>query len=409
MGVPTSAERTRRTRRTLLPLSLIFLAVGVSTALFLPFLSLFLSTDVNAGPVRVTVFLVASPLAGVVAASLLGRLSDRRPIRRRLLIGASLAGFAGALATAFVRDYWVLLGLAVTGLAVAGALYPQTFAFARQVLLRENPAGAAMAITGLRTVFSVAWVAGPPLAAALLEIGGFTLVYGGAALMYLLAGVVAACWLREPPPLGTPVVEDGAPAPVPAGPDASRTVLLVAAAGFTLLQTPMTLGAQALPLYTSTVLGGEVSDAGVILGLCAALEIPIMLGLGRLTTRFPLRPMILTGAAAGLAYFVVAATAGSVWVLLAAQLLNASFIAAVSGLGITYVQEMLPRQPGRATTLFTNSFPIGAMLAGPLFGVAQHFGFRWAFGMSVALSAAGLLLVLLARPPARARVDHPVG
>jgi SET family sugar efflux transporter-like MFS transporter len=91
-----------------------------------------------------------------------------------------------------------------------------------------------------------------------------------------------------------------------------------------------------------------------------------------------------------------------------AQLLNALFIAAVSGLGITYVQEMLPRQPGRATTLFTNTFPIGAMLAGPLFGVAQHFGFRLAYGMGIGLSIAGLLLVLAARPPGPSRRNDPV-
>ncbi len=395
MGIET-AVRPRRAARALIPLGLMFLAVGISTALVTPFLALFLSTEVRAGPVRVTVFLIAAPLSGVVASWLIGRLSDRRAIRRRLLIGASLAGFAGSLATAFVRDYGILLGLAVTAFAVAGALFPQTFAYARQVLLRDNPTGAAMAISGLRTVFSVAWVAGPPLAAVLLQTGGFRLVFGAAAAMYLLAAATAVV-LTEPPAVGAPAADGTAPAPVPAGRDASRTTLLLTTAGFTLLQCPITLGAQALPLYTGTDLGGDVGDAGLILGLCAALEIPLMLALGWLSTRLPLRPLILGGAAAGAAYFGVATAAGSVWVLLAAQLLNALFIAAVSGLGITYVQEMLPRQPGRATTLFTNTFPIGAMLAGPLFGVAQHFGFRLAYAMSTALCVLGLLLIMLTR------------
>jgi SET family sugar efflux transporter-like MFS transporter len=397
MGVRAAAGTTRRGGRALVPLGLMFLAVGISTALVVPFLSLFLSTDVHAGPVRVTVFLVAAPLSGVVASWAIGRLSDRRPIRRRLLIGASLAGFAGSLATAFVRDYWILLGLAVTALAVANALFPQTFAFARQVLLRDNPAGAAMTISGLRTVFSVAWVAGPPLAAVLLQAGGFRYVYGVAAGMYLLAAAVAAGALGEPPAIGAPVAGDSTPAPAPAGRDASRVTLLLAAVGFTLLQCPMTLGAQALPLYARDDLGGDVADAGLILGLCAALEIPLMLGLGRLTTRLSLRSLILGGAAVGVAYFAVATAAGSVGVLLAAQLLNALFIAAVSGLGITYMQEMLPRQPGRATTLFANTFPIGAMLAGPLFGIAQHAGFRLAYGMGTALCALGLLLLVPTR------------
>ena len=409
MGVQTAAGTGRRAGGALIPLGVMFLAVGISTALVMPFLSLFLSTEVRAGPVEVTVFLVAAPLAGVVASWLIGRLSDRRAIRRLLLVGASLAGFAGSLATAFVRDYWILLGLAATAFAVANALFPQTFAYARQVLLRDNPAGAAMAISGLRTVFSLAWVAGPPLAAVLLQAGGFRFVYGAAAGMYLLAAVVATFLLSEPPAVDAPAADGTPAAPVPAGRDASRATLVLATAGFTLLQCPITLGAQALPLYASNDLGGDVGDAGLILGLCAALEIPLMLGLGRLTTRVPLRPLILGGAAAGVAYFGVATAAGSVWVLLAAQLLNALFIAAVSGLGITYVQEMLPRQPGRASTLFANTFPIGAMLAGPLFGIAQHAGFRLAYVTGTALCALGLLLLVPTRNDHVAERAGPVG
>jgi SET family sugar efflux transporter-like MFS transporter len=69
----------------------------------------------------------------------------------------------------------------------------------------------------------------------------------------------------------------------------------------------------------------------------------------------------------------------------------------VTGLGITYMQDMLPRHPGRATTLFTNSFPLGAMLAGPLFGLAQHFGYRLAYWICAALCAAGLLMLVTVR------------
>ncbi|MEE3921489.1 MFS transporter [Micromonospora sp. BRA006-A] len=87
-------------------------------------------------------------------------------------------------------------------------------------------------------------------------------------------------------------------------------------------------------------------------------------------------------------------------VLLLAQPVNALFIAAVSGVGIAYVQDLLPGEPGRATTLFTNTFPIGAMLAGPLLGLSAQVGYRWAYGMSTALCAAGLLVLLLTRPRA---------
>jgi SET family sugar efflux transporter-like MFS transporter len=105
----------------------------------------------------------------------------------------------------------------------------------------------------------------------------------------------------------------------------------------------------------------------------------------------------------GVAYFGLAAVTTSVWVLFAGQLLNALFIAAVSGLGISYVQDMLPGQPGRASTLFSNTFPIGAVVAGPLFGLAQHFGYRLAYVMAAGLCMAGLLLLVTARNTGRTR------
>jgi MFS transporter, SET family, sugar efflux transporter len=426
MSPDAAVPHRRRVGGALLPLGLMFLAVGVSTAVVLPFLSLFLSTDVHAGPVRVTLFLIAAPLSGVVIATLLGRLSDRWPIRRRVLIGASLAGMLSMGLTSFVRDYWVLLALTATATALAGSLFPQTFAYARHVLAPAGTGGSALAISGLRTVFSLAWVAGPPLGSVLLRAGGFTSLYAVAAAMYAGAALVAIGWLAEvrtpagpapsgcaAPPAGAAgggaagggAAGGGAGEPVPAGTEGGaggvpRATLLLTAAGFTLLQCPLTLAVQALPLFISTDLGGRASDAGLILGLCAALEIPLMLSLGALAARVRLRVLVLAGGGCGVGYYALAAVSTQVWMLAAAQLLDALFIAAVSGLGISYTQELLPRQPGRATTLFTNSFPIGAMLAGPVFGLAQHLGYRLAYASATTLCAIGLAILSVTRPPA---------
>jgi len=388
-----------RVGRALLPLGLLFFAVGISTALYYPFMSLFLSTEVGAGPVGVTAFLIAAPLSSVLGASLVGRLSDRRPIRRALMLAAAVTGVIGTGLTAVVRDYWVLLGLAVTAFALAGSLFPQAFAYARQVLERDDPGRAAMGISGLRTVFSLAWVAGPPLAAFLLESGGFAWVYGTAALMYVVAALVAVFWIEE---VATPA-RVGPEETTGAGLDAPRWTLWLTATAFTLLQIPLTLAVQALPLFVGTELGGRVGDAGLVLGLCAGLEIPLMLGLGALAIRMPVRRLLFLGGACGIAYYALAALATSLWVVVAGQPLNAMFIAAVSGLGISYVQDMLPQHPGRATTLFTNTFPLGAMLAGPLLGLAQHFGYRLAFWLCAALCVAGVLLLALVRPGGRAQ------
>ncbi len=426
VGWPTMALDTdllpRSVGRTLLPLAAVFLAVGISTAMVGPFLSLFLSTAVHAGPLEVTAFLIATPLAGVVSSTLVGRASDRWPIRRKIMIAASLSGLIGTGLAAFVREYAVLLAVSVTLFAFAGALYPQSFAYARQVLSRDDPDRAAMGISALRTVFSLAWVAGPPLAALLLSLGGFRLLYAAASATYVASGLVAVFLLKEQPG-SAPAVEPPSdlvppsdPVPPPSsvrsdsdvvvepavrpGPEPTRLVLWLTVVAFVLLQCPLALGVQALPLYVSRDLGGKVADAGLILGFCAFLEIPLMLGLGWLTTRIRLRSLVVAGACCGVVYELLAVLATGVPLLVGAQIVNALFIAAVNGLGITYMQDMLPGRPGRATTLFTNSFPIGAVLGGPIFGLAQEFGFRWAYVTNVVLCVGGLALLLAARPPA---------
>jgi len=406
MAIDTDV-RPQRTIRLLLPIGLVCLAVGLSVAFVSPFLSLFLSTEVHAGPVHVAVFLVIAPLSTVLGSTLIARLSDRRDIRRGLLISAAVAGCVGSAATAVVRDYWVLLGLNVTAMTLAGALFPQTFAYAREVLQRGGSNRSSMALSTLRMVFSVAWVAGPPVSTLLYAAGGFRLVYGSSAAMYAVAAVVAACFLRDvgQRPDGVTAPEaDPADQSAPVTPslpeaDASRSAVWLAVIGFVLLQSSGALGVQAMSLFVTRDLDGDVRNVGLILGFCAAVEIPLMLGFGWLSTRLPLRRLILVGAAFGATYFAVASTVTSSVQLGAAQVLNACFIAAVAGLGISYLQDLLPQQPGRAATLFSNSYLIAAMLAGPMLGVAQQFGYRLAYAMGTALCLAGLTLLLIGRPP----------
>jgi SET family sugar efflux transporter-like MFS transporter len=153
------------------------------------------------------------------------------------------------------------------------------------------------------------------------------------------------------------------------------------------------LGVQAMPLYVSDDLHGRLRDAGMILGLCAALEIPLMVAFGALATRVPLHRLVLLGGGFGVVYYGLVTAATGAWQVAAAQLLNACFVSATMGLGISLFQDLLPGRPGRATALFTNTNRVSAMLAGPVLGLAQHFGYRLAYGAGTALCAGGLALL----------------
>ena len=174
-----------------------------------------------------------------------------------------------------------------------------------------------------------------------------------------------------------------------------------------LLQSAISLNVQAIPLLVRHELHANVGSAGIVLGVCAALEIPAMLGFGALSTRMPLQLLIRIGPLFGIAYYALASLAGQVWQLGAAQLLDACFIAVIQGLAISYVQELLPHQPGRASTLYSNTFPCGAILASPLLGLGAEFGYRVSFAAAVGLSVGGLVLLLASRP-ARRTVVGPV-
>ncbi|MFC7615865.1 MFS transporter [Actinokineospora soli] len=241
-AVVLAPERTltARLRQPLVPLASVSLLTGIGYALAGPFLSLFLVTELHAGPFAVGAFLLVSQLSAVIVSTLIGRFSDTRAIRRALLVIGGATGAIGYGIFAVSRSYWVLLAVSVTLTAVASSQMPQMFAYARQSLDR-NPK-APLAISGLRTVFSIAWVAGTPLAAFLIADSGFTLLFAVSAAIYIGGALIAATWL---PSLGKV-----APADKSAGP-AARGRVAVAAVAFVLIQAAVSLGVLAMPLYVT--------------------------------------------------------------------------------------------------------------------------------------------------------------
>jgi MFS transporter, SET family, sugar efflux transporter len=393
--------------RTWYPLGLVFLAVGLSVSMSYPFLTLFLTDTVHADPVHVTIYLVVGPVAGIVFTQLIARRSDRRPARRRLLIGAGIAGVAAMSLNAFVRDYWLLLGVAVTLTAVAGSMMSQGFAYAQTVLAGSDRA--AMTTSMLRALFSLAWVAGPPIAALIQSTAGFSALYLAAAGTYAVALIVTLAMLPEPAdsarslaagPSGTPGTP-GTPGTRLVRSDPPVRLIACTIAAFTLLQGAARVGTQMLPLFLRADLHSGVRQAGLMLGLCAGLEIPLMMTFGAVSTRLTSRRLILLGALCSGAYLLLVSGATHTWMLFAGQIVNATSIAAIQGLGVSYVNDLMPGRPGQASALYGNSFAAGTILSAPLIAGAQGLGYRAAYLIAAGICLAGFLLMAIGRPPRR--------
>lgn len=355
-------------------------------AFALPFGSLFLTTEVKVTPFQLGFFLIASPLASVVASTIMGRLSDGRVQRRYMLAAGGVAGAIGYSLFAVLRDYWFLLGTSVVFVAITSSLLPQLFAYGRQV-----SQGPSMVVSVLRTLLSVAWVAGPPVAALLVAKTGWVGLFASTAVLQLGVAVLALTL-----PVPTAETEEAAgkdTAEEAAGP--ARGNMAVVSVAFTFMQGSVALAVSGLPLFVTTELKGTAGDAGLAMGLCAALEIPMMLWFGSLANRMSQHKLVLIGAAISLSYHGLMVFTDSIWQVMAAQLLHATVISLVMGVGITYFQSLDPGRPGHATTMFSNTQIVGGMIAGALLGLSQQLGFRWVYGFSFTMCVFGLALLLV--------------
>jgi SET family sugar efflux transporter-like MFS transporter len=373
---------------------LLFLAVfiGLTTSLTTPFIPVFVTRSLHATPSELGLFLFVTAGASVVTNAVCGLLSDRGVSQRWLLLAAALAGLAGYLVFAVSRSFYLLLVVTGTLIACGSSLVVQIFATARRVL---GPAGGPRVrsrLTVLRAQFSLAWVIGPVVGAAMLAAWGYRGLFIAVGLTF--AAVFAlSVKLRGPAAPSSAQAASGAPV--------GRWRMLAMSGVFLALQTASGIGVLALPLLITHNLRAGTGTVGVTVGLAAALEIPLMLALGWLTSRVSPWTLLCVGAAAGSTYYAIVAEASQVWQVVAAQILSALFVAAVMGLGIGLFQDISPKPGGSATAWYINIIRISSLIAGPVVGYGQWFGNHTVFLVASLLCVLGLAgLALMTRTSA---------
>jgi SET family sugar efflux transporter-like MFS transporter len=147
----------------------------------------------------------------------------------------------------------------------------------------------------------------------------------------------------------------------------------------------------------------------LLFSACALVEVPAALSLTLLPARVRKQWVILLGMVLFVAYFLLVAASSSMPPLIGTQVARGVAIAVVGALGITYVQDLLPRAPGRATALFANTLTTGSLISGILAGAtAQALGYRAALLLCGVLSAVGCVLLASARQP-RSAADTDLG
>lgn len=389
-GAVPSAFSTLRSTPGFVGLTFSVLLLGFATSFAMPYMSLFAVRQVGMSPTLLGVFLTLSALSSIGVSTLIARISDRLPSRRPLLVGALVMAAAGYALLGTTSNFYLATLIAVVFLGAGSSSFPQVFALAKS---RAGEAGE-QGVTALRSVFSLAWVLGPGIGAVLLAHLGFGGLFLATAVCFALAMV----------PVLLDRAQESAGTSAPAVPVEARstgtgaTSVPLIALAFVLYGTAMHMGSSALPIHVTQNLGGTSGDVGLIVGLCALLEIPVMLAFVLMRRRPSNEKLILWGIVLFAVYYLIVTLAPGVVLIAAGQVVRAVVIAILATLGMAYIQELMPDRIGVATTLYANTMNAGALVSGLGIGVvAGAFGYGSVFVVCMALSVLSWAFLLIAR------------
>jgi len=389
MQTPLTSLRKTTDSTSLAFLAIAFLA-GIASALQTPTLSLFLTDEVQVRPVMVGFFFTGSAVIGILVSQYLARHSDRRGDRKSLILFCCILGALACLLFAWNRNYFILLFVGVFLSSFGSTATPQVFALAREHADKTGRE-AVMFSSILRAQISLAWVIGPPLAFALALNFGFDVMYLGAAVTFIICGLIVRWKLPSMPKVA---ISTGTEAPLEAPRRHRRDTLLL------FIACSMMWGCHSLylinmPLYIINELNLPDRLAGIMMGTAAGLEIPVMLIAGYYAKRFGKKRLMQIAILAGGVFFIGMLTLQSEMLLLILQLFNAIFIGILAGIGMIYFQDLMPGQAGSATTLYTNTVRVGWIMAGSLAGtVAEIWSYHTVFYLALGMVATAVYCLL---------------
>lgn len=354
---------------------------GTQFAFLNPAIGIILVSLYGASAGEVGLALAAYNVSGFVSTLVVPTRADRRGDYLRPLLWCG--GFTIALTTALALA--TTLPLAVLALVALGG--PAGIAIGLLFAYQRHTGASVQQIMRTRAVFSFAWVGGPPFAAFLMGVLGQRSVLWVVAALGVLGLALTRVMMHAH--ATSPHANAAPPQGEPMGVALRRPEVLVLLGTFVALGAALNAAVSSLPLLVTGELGLDVEWSGIALGTCAALEIPILVLLGRITARFGPRRVVAVGCLAGLVYYAAMTLAASPVVLVSGQLPNAVFIATMSGVGLTLFQDVVGR-PGLASSLFMNTTRVGAIVAGPVIA----FGGSSALGYSGVFLGCGLLVLV---------------
>ncbi|WZE67114.1 sugar efflux transporter [Macrococcus psychrotolerans] len=373
--------------------------LGMALAITVPFFVLYATQELGMTRGLYGVMMALFALAGFMVNTIVARFSDRANFNRKYMIMFSVMMAAIAFSTYFYIDNPVVFIMIYVFFGGMGApAMPQLYASARESInVSASSKNAVFANTLLRSMFSFGFLFGPLVGTVLLKKFGFSGIFGGTILLYIIV-LLSFLFFYKEVKVEKPAHAKGHIEPV--APNLLKdTYLLIPFLAFVFLHIGQWMYTLNMPLFVTEFLNADEANVGYLASLCAGLEVPFMIILGILASRFQTRTLLMIGAVFGGGYYLSIGLFDSVIAMLIGQIGLAFFLAILLGLGISYFQDILPDFPGYASTLFSNAMIAGQLLGNLLGGVMSDVvGLGNVFYVSSSFVLIAFILLIFTKP-----------
>jgi MFS family permease len=332
----------------------------------------------------------------MVGSVMMGFFADRSPNRKRgvmLSLGFGLLGFGGFF---LYPSIWTFTAFLLVITPVSGAAYTQLFAIIRAVSNTRAPAEATQINATARAVYALSWVVVPGIVGAYMATrntasDGFAIAVIAFSICLTLYGFFGAPGGRvEPSTLSAWQGLKEAFGLVFSKRIASRIVALA------MIASVQPFNMLLLPLLIIKMPGGDTQTIGIIAGLTAGLEVPMMLMGGYVASRVQLWKIMLAGGLVFALYIGLVGVATSVSHLYSLAILNALGNAIMLTLHLSYLQNLLPDRPGLGTSLLSIGGLACKIIAASVFALlGTNLGFPGATSMAAVIAVAGCVLLFI--------------
>ncbi len=276
---------------------------------------------------------------------------------------------------------------------IGGSTFGQLFAYTRE-FAEARHVDVTLFNSALRSVTSMTWIVGPPLGFLLFSRGSSLRLYLISAVLYTAAAAVSVLLLPETLSAGEQRTRISFGQTVRTLSAPVKAIILV----IVLLLTVNSMYGINVALYVTETRGLPSTFAGLMIGLAAALEIPVMLLAGRFAERIGKQKIVFAAALCATAFFVAMPFADSPAALLALQLPNAIWTGVALSIPVVILQDALPNRAGIASALYSSAFKAGIFIGGLLVGtVAELVGFGKVFLVCAAFTAIAAAVLSLRR------------